>query len=105
MRSRFSAYSAGNVDYILRTLHPNHADRAIPEEVLRETIRKGMSAFRYLGLTVEEAREEGQRAFVTFTAKIMKQAKDHSFRETSEFEKTAEGWRYLSGETLPVRAK
>jgi uncharacterized protein YchJ len=105
MRSRFSAYAAGNVDYILRTLHPSHADRAIPEEVLRSTIRKGMAAFRYLGLTVEEAREEGERAFVTFTAKIMKQAQDNSFRETSEFEKTAEGWRYLSGETLPVRAK
>ena len=101
MRSRFTAYAVGAASYILDTLHPDHADRSLSTEVFLAALKRETSAVRFLDLTVEATTEDGHRATVTFTAKIMKQAVDRSFRECSEFARTDRGWRYLRGETLP----
>jgi SEC-C motif-containing protein len=101
MRSRFVAFALGDGDYLWRTLHPDHADRAIPRDVWLATVRRETRDNRYLELTVLAASEDGDRATVAFLARIMRHARDVSFGERSLFLRTAEGWRYLSGETLP----
>jgi SEC-C motif domain protein len=101
MRSRFTAFAVGDGDYLWRTLHPDHADRSIPRDVWLAAVRRETRDNRYLGLTVLSASEAGDRATVTFLARIMRHARDASFGERSLFGKTPEGWLYLSGETLP----
>lgn len=103
MRSRYAAFAAGNVAYLVRTLHPEHADRALPVELLEATLRNTVRSYRYTGLTIESDTEEGDRATVTFFAKVFERGTDRSFRERSQFRRTAEGWRYLSGDTLGLQ--
>ncbi len=102
MRSRYSAFAAGEIEHLVRTLHPDHPDRAMPIEVLRSTLQATSRAYRYTGLVVEESEEEGEHATVLFLARLFDRGTDRSFRERSAFVKTSEGWRYLSGETLPT---
>lgn len=99
MRSRFSAFATSQVDYLMKTLHPDHADRQLPDDVLRPTIQTACRACRYTGLAIAEASSEGERGKVTFHAKVFEKGVDHSFSETSLFGRTADGWRYLSGQT------
>jgi|LakMenEpi03Aug12_release.lakeMendotaPanAssembly.Ray.scaffolds.fasta_scaffold1219788_2 SEC-C motif-containing protein len=101
MRSRFTAFAVGDGDYLWRTLHPDHPDRAIPRDVWLATMRRETRDNRYLGLKVLGASEAGDRATVTFLARIMRHARDASFGERSLFARTSDGWLYLSGETLP----
>ena len=100
MRSRFTAFAVGAAEYILHTLHPDHADRSLPAAVFLATLKQETAGVRFVGLAVEATTEDGDHATVTFAAKIMKQAVDRSFRERSEFARTDRGWRYLRGETL-----
>jgi SEC-C motif domain protein len=100
MRSRFTAFAIGDGEHLWRTLHPDHVDRAIPKDVWLATMRRETRDNRYLDLDVLSASEDGDRATVTFRARIMRHARDVSFGERSLFERTPEGWRYLSGETL-----
>lgn len=101
MRSRFTAFALGDVAYVYATLHPEHADRALPREAFLSALKRDISGVRFLDLAILSASEDGDRATVTFAAKIMKSAVDRSFNERSEFERTDGGWRYLRGDTLP----
>ena len=104
MRSRYAAFARGEPDYLWRTLHEEHPDRARdPAEVtraLRETIR----TFKYMGLTILETRaaDADGIARVLFWARIFEKGRERSFVELSEFAHDGEGWRYLAGETVPV---
>ena len=99
MRSRFAAFSLKNVDYLFRTLHRDHDDRARPQaQVLRE-IRDACVANRYLALRILDAREPDARgvARVLFAAKVFFRGRDLSFVECSDFVHDGAGWRYLTG--------
>ena len=101
MRSRYSAFALGDVEYLVRTLHPDHLDSKTPPDELRAALRSTCRVYRYTGLTIEETLDDSQdRAHVTFLAKLFEKGADRSFRERSAFARTAEGWRYLSGEPL-----
>jgi SEC-C motif domain protein len=100
MRSRFSAFATSQVDYLVRTIHPDHDERKLPDDVLRPMIQASCRAYRYTGLEVEATSSEGDHGSVTFFAKVFEKGVDHSFREVSTFGRTADGWRYLSGQTV-----
>ena len=102
MRSRYSAFAAGEIDYLVRTLHPDHSERALSDGALRESLGASCRTYRYPGLAVEALEEQGVHAFVTFVAKIFERGIDRSFRERSTFARTPDGFRYLSGEMLPL---
>jgi SEC-C motif domain protein len=102
MRSRFSAFAVGAIDHLVRTLHPEHADAGVPDPTLRSTLLAAARAYKYTGLSIEEHDESGDRAEVEFVAKVFQNGIDHSFRERSLFRRTEAGWRYVSGETLPI---
>lgn len=103
VRSRFSAFALGQGAYLFRTLHPDHALRARPEaEVIRE-LSRAKSELRYRGLTIHDARVEGDRGEVLFTARVFAKGRDRSFVERSLFIRTGDGWRYLDGTLWPAR--
>ncbi len=100
MRSRYSAFALREVEYLWRTLDPEHPDRARPkEEVLRE-LRAVASGHKYPRLHVLDRRppDETGTAVVLFYARIFEKGKDRSFVERSEFRHDGTGWRYLTGE-------
>ncbi len=102
MRSRYSAFAMGLIDYLMVTLHDKHPDRASTPDVLRESLRATCRAYRFTGLTVEGHEEGAERPTVTFVAKLFERGADRSFRERSTFERSADGLRYLSGEMLAL---
>jgi SEC-C motif-containing protein len=93
VRSRFSAFALGETEYLWRTLHPHHDDRARPkDEVIRE-LKDACREHRYMGLTILEVKDTR----VLFRVKVFRKGKDLSFTELSEFARDEDGWRYLAG--------
>lgn len=97
MRSRFAAYAAENIDYIIATTHPAgpqwHADTAWWRDQVarfsRNTIFSGLQIIRD---------EPGQtESFVTFRAELIGAQGDVSFSERSRFIKVGTRWFYHSG--------
>jgi uncharacterized protein YchJ len=86
MRSRYSAYAMGLVDYILQTQNAGSAEEI--EQFCKATIFKE--------LKILEAKENT----VTFTAYLEQNGRDCSFTEKSTFEKVHGKWIYVKGEML-----
>lgn len=99
MRSRYAAYASGNVDYIVRTTHPDspHAD---PDHAAwRDALRAFCTATRFEGLSILDAPPaEGDRGTVTFRAALRQGDVDASFEERSRFVRVDGRWMYLNGE-------
>lgn len=88
MRSRYSAYALGKVDYLLET--QVHQDRAGVERFAREAT--------FTGLEVLDASEDQ----VEFVAHFQVGAERHQLRERSRFERQEGRWIYLEGVTPRV---
>jgi SEC-C motif-containing protein len=106
MRSRYAAFVLRDADYLWRTLHSDHDDRARPrDQVLRE-LREACATNRYLELRILDARASDADgiARVLFHAKVFCKGTDRSFVELSEFacEGGTRAWRYLQGDARPV---
>src|SRR5687767_14362836 len=72
MRSRYSAFAVGEADYLLRTLHPDHDDRARADADLREELRRSARTHKYMGLTILDTAPPDEQgiARVLFCAKV-----------------------------------
>lgn len=99
MRSRFAAFAVGDAEYLWRTLHPDHEDRANPKTEALASLRGASRALKYMRLTILDAKDE----HVLFLAAVFQKGKDRSFVELSTFARDGTGWRYLAGE--PRRAR
>jgi len=95
MRSRFAAFALGDADYLWRTLHPDHEDRAHDRGVVLAALRETARTLRFMRLTVLDA--SGSR--VLFHAAVFDKGKDRSFVELSSFARDDAGWCYVGGET------
>lgn len=102
MRSRYAAFALGEAEYLWRTLHADHEDRARPRELVVPALADARRTLRYMGLAILDAREDGGEAEVLFSATIFERGHDRSFVELSRFLHDGEGWRYLSGVTVPT---
>ena len=104
MRSRYAAFARGEVDYLWRTLHPEHPDRHAPESIVRASIRESAQANRYTGLRILDARgpDADGVARVLFHARVFQKGRDRSFVECSDFARDDRGWRYLRGVPRPI---
>ncbi len=94
MRSRFAAFATGDAEYLWRTLHPRHEDRAHPKEQVVRALKTNARNLKFMRLTILQA--DGER--VLFHAAVFEKGKDRSFVELSTFAHDGTGWRYLSGE-------
>jgi SEC-C motif-containing protein len=101
MRSRYAGFAMKDVRYLWRTLHPDHDDRARPEEEVLRELREACSNNRYLGLRILDVRGPDAHgiARVLFVAKVFRKGRDLSFVEASDFarEGATGGWRYVRG--------
>jgi SEC-C motif-containing protein len=106
MRSRYAAYALGESTYLVRTLHPEHPDLARPEAELVAELRRSRQRLKFARLRVldHDLAPDGRQGRVLFHAELFEAGEDRSFLERSHFARTAEGWRYLSGETRALGA-
>jgi len=101
MRSRYSAYVLGLVEYLLDTTLPvqkSSLDRA--------SISQWSAQSTWLGLEVESAELLGgkpEHAFVTFTARWHDATGEHSHRERSAFVQNQGRW-YFIDPTVQLKA-
>jgi SEC-C motif-containing protein len=88
MRSRYSAYSCGEVDYLFRTWHP----RTRPNDVAVDP------DVTWLGLAVTDTAFGGiddDRGEVEFEARFESSGRSGVMRERSRFERRAGRWFYV----------
>lgn len=93
MRSRYSAYVLGLVDYLLDTTLPVQKDK-----LDRESITQWSLQSTWLGLEVERSEVLGgkpEHAFVTFVARWHDGSGEHSHRERSAFVQTQGRWCFI----------
>jgi SEC-C motif domain protein len=97
MRSRYTAYVRGEIDYLVET-HDAKVDRAGIERWSRES--------RWLGLeivSVERGGEADDEGVVEFIARGESAGKPFSHHERSRFRRVDGRWKYLDGGQPPAR--
>lgn len=92
MRSRYSAYALGLIEYIMATTHPNNPDASIALSDWQTSIAEFSKTTQFMGLNILEFVDGEKEAYVTFEARF-----DHStMKEKSRFYKINGKWLYHS---------
>ena len=89
MRSRYSAYVVGQIEYLLGTWHPSTA----PGEL-------ELSPVKWLGLDVLHAEETGDAAVVEFVARFRVNGRAQRMHEISSFVRHHGRWYYIEGQMV-----
>lgn len=87
MRSRYSAYVLGLIDYLLDTWHPSTA----PGEL-------ELAPVKWLGLEVRQAHSTGDAGIIEFVARYRENGRAVRLHEISRFVREEGRWRYIDGE-------
>jgi SEC-C motif domain protein len=98
MRSRYTAFHQGNVDYLIATLHP---DQRKPDD--QQELAKSISNTQWLGLTIIEThqgKKKDTKGIVEFEA-VYHLNKPGQLHERSRFIQTQGKWFYVDGDILP----
>ncbi|MEO0813204.1 MAG: YchJ family metal-binding protein [Myxococcota bacterium] len=102
MRSRYSAYALGMVEYVIATTLPNSEAWRDDDTVWRDSLRAFAREFHFAGVEVlgvepQEGTDSPEAAWVTFRAILRRGAKDRSFTERSQFSRKDGRWFYSGG--------
>ena len=96
MRSRYTAFAVGNVDYLIQTTAKEKRakdDRKVLNQQVKQTV--------WLGLVIE-ATSAGSpldnEGTVTFSATFQSGSEKGVLKECSRFRKDPEGWVYVEGD-------
>lgn len=87
MRSRYSAYVLGLIDYLLATWHPSTA----PGEL-------ELSPVKWLGLEVRHTQATADAGVVEFVARYREGGRAQRLHETSRFVLQEGRWYYIDGQ-------
>ena len=87
MRSRYSAYVLGLIDYLIATWHPSTS----PGEL-------ELSPVKWLGLEVRHAVTSGDVGVVEFVARLKDSGRAQRMHEISRFVREAGQWYYIDGQ-------
>ena len=87
MRSRYSAYVLGLIDYLLATWHPSTS----PGEL-------ELPPVKWLGLEVRHAQAAGDAGVVEFVARCRDSGRAQRLHETSRFVREDGRWYYIDGQ-------
>ncbi len=99
MRSRYTAYSLANVDYLIATWHPSKQP-----SLNRQDLLQSASNTEWMRLQVVNSHQQGERGIVEFNAwfkDIDGEGLNHPINclhETSRFEKMGDQWFYVDGD-------
>ena len=97
MRSRYTAFTLANVDYLMRSHHSS--TRPVKE---RKSIEKWAKSVKWMGLTVlktQAGEANDDIGYVEFKAFYMENGKPEHIHETSLFQRENKKWVYVSGVT------
>ncbi len=100
MRSRYSAYALGLVEYIQATTHPGGPHFETDSEAWARSIRVFSEGTHFRSLAITDHGEEDDQGWVTFTAGLEQAGQDAGFTERSTFERIDGRWLYRDGERL-----
>ena len=90
MRSRYSAYVLGRIDYLRATWAP---------ETCPTDLETGPQGLQWLGLQVKRHEQvDGDHAVVEFVARSKLGGRAHRLHETSRFERRDGRWLYIDGD-------
>lgn len=92
MRSRYSAYVTGNINYILSTHHPTSRPTGDKNEILKWTL-----SVKWIGLTVHSSNKgemNDSTGNVHFTALFVENGQIDNIEENSYFTKENNKWYY-----------
>lgn len=98
MRSRYTAFYQGNVDYLVATLHPEKRTSQDKEE-----LTKSINHTKWLSLTIISTQKGSKRdttGIVEFEA-IYQLDEPGQLHERSRFVKSNGQWFYVDGDILP----
>jgi len=89
MRSRYSAYAVGLIDYLLATWHASSApgDLELPP-------------VKWLGLEVRRSEQAGDAGVVEFVARCKVNGRAQRMHEISNFVRQDGRWYYIDGQVL-----
>jgi len=95
MRSRYTAYSMGEADYLIKTWHPSKQGQLSRDDLLQSA--KGT---QWLRLEIVKSDQKGMLGTVEFNAFYRDGDGDgiNCLHEVSRFEKIADQWFYLDGD-------
>lgn len=97
MRSRFSAYALGLIDYIVETTHVESPSKKLESSDWKKRIQHFSDVTEFDQLDILSNTQGEDEAYVTFTAHLKQMGKDTSFTEESRFVKVNGRWQYISG--------
>jgi SEC-C motif-containing protein len=100
MKSRFSAFVVGDVEYIINTTHEDNIEYSSDKNKWRAEIQEVINSNDFNKLEILEFIDGEQEAYVTFKVSIKQKGLDMSFSEKSRFLKIDGKWLYRSGEFL-----
>lgn len=95
MRSRYSAFVFGLVDYLFETTHPSHRSKTLKEEIAFTC--KGLA---WTGLSVLETWQGGlsdKVGKVSFRATFVQEGREDVHVEHSRFKRFGKAWMYVDG--------
>ena len=96
MRSRYTAYVRGEIDYIMRTQESG-------EGIDRESTESWSRNSEWLGLEVVKSEggiEGHQEGSVEFIARYRHQGEEHAHHEVAEFRRDGPGWILIDGKMV-----
>ena len=99
MRSRYTAFCQGNIDYLIETLHPDKRTKSD-----RAELTKTINQIQWLGLTVintSKGKKNDSVGYVEFEAVYQQANELGQLHERSKFIKTDGKWFYVDGDILP----
>lgn len=87
MRSRYSAYVVGVIDYLLATWHPSTSPGDLELQLVK-----------WLGLEVLHAESSGDAGLVEFVARCRVNGRAQRLHESSRFIRQDGRWYYIDGQ-------
>ncbi len=97
MRSRYTAYTQANMDYLAQTMKAPASNRFNPKSA-----SVWAKQVKWLRLEIKMTDAQGTKGFVEFIAYFEEQGKIKTLHEKSEFHYENNTWYYVDGEHLPL---
>lgn len=98
LRSRYSAYTKGEIDYIAETIHPEqlqYHDHKATQKWSEESKWHGLEV-----LNIEKGQEGDEEGLVEFKAKYTQKIETHTHHEMAIFKKEEDKWFFYDGEPV-----
>jgi len=96
MRSRYSAFVFGLVDYLYETTHPNYRAKNLKVDIASTC--KSLAWTRLEVMETWQGGEGDKVGKVTFRASFVQEGKEGLHTEYSRFKRFGKAWMYVDGE-------